>query len=181
MNNNEYCELEDLRKKLLKIGIGYSVIGKKGDKGDKGDAGPLVSSSTEGIFFTTFNETNKENKLEFEIPWLVPNPSTYFSIYDNNIELETGLYEISLSGSINNVDNDHSGTISLQTTEGAEIKGLSFLLEAGDIPKIYFSRSILFRFEEPTLLEVHSYITGDLNTSNVTFTDINLYIKKIHE
>lgn len=181
MNNNEYCELEDLRKKLLKLGIGYSIIGKKGEKGDKGDAGPLISSSTEGIFFTTFNDSKEENKLTFDTPWLVPNPSTHFSMYDNDIELEQGLYEISLSGSITNVDNDHSGTISVITKENEEIKGLSFELEQGNIPKIYFSRTILFRFEKPTVLEVHSYINGDINTSNITFSDINLYIKKIHE
>lgn len=177
MYNDEFCELNELRKKLIKLGIGNFTL----KKGKKGDPGPLIPSSNEGIFFTTFKDENTSSKLTFDTPWLVPNPSNYFSIYDNNVELEKGLYEISLSGLIENIDSDHGGSISVQTIDNAEIKGLSFVLDAGNVPKLYFSRSILFRFEEPTIIEIKSYISGDLNTSNVGFSDINLYIKKIHE
>lgn len=180
MKKDEFCELDDLRRKLIKLGIGNFSL-QKGIKGEKGDPGPLVASSSEGIFFTTFNDSNSSGKLMFDTPWLLPNPSLFFSIYDNNVELEKGIYEISLSGLIDNVDNDHGGSIYLQTSDNAEIKGLSFVLEEGDLSKLYFSKSILFRFEDPTILEVVSYISGDINTSNIMFSDVNLYIKKLHE
>lgn len=187
MFKDEYCELEELRKKLLKLGIGYSVIGKKGDKGekgekgDKGEPGPVIASSTEGIFFTTFKDSTSSDQLKFDIPWLVPNPTSHFILNENAIEVEPGIYEITFSGLISNVDSTHGGTFFLQTVEGSEIKGLSFQLDAGNIPQMYFSRTILFRFEENTELEVMGYIIGDADTSNVKFTDINLYVKKIHE
>ena len=44
-----------------------------------------------------------------------------------------------------------------------------------------FAKTILFRFEEETTLDVTANITGDLNTSNVNISDVTLLIKKIHE
>lgn len=184
MSSNEYCELEALRKKLLKIGIGYPMGGKrgaKGDKGDKGEPGPVIPSSTEGIFFTTFQESKISDQMFFEIPWVIPNLSEHFLVRDNDVEVVPGLYEITFSGLIENVDNNHGGMFYLQTSEGTEIKGLSFQLDAGNIPKMYFSRTILFRFEEITTLEVMAYIIGEEVSSNVKISEVNLYIKKIHE
>lgn len=174
----EYCELEELRKKLLKLGIGYQVIGKKGDKGDPG---PLIASSNEGIFFTSLEDTNKTNKMIFIDPWTVSNPSEYFSILDNEVQLVPGLYEISFSGQITGVDNNNGGSFSLETSEGSEIKGLSFELEKGNLSKMNFSKTILFRFENNTILQVKTYINGDQIQNNVNIIDVNLYIKKIHE
>lgn len=178
---NDYCELENLRKKLLKLGIGYPIKQIKGAKGEKGDPGPIIPSSTESIFFTTFQETNISDRMQFETPWLIPNPSKHFIIEDNQIELNPGLYEITLSGQIENVDNDHGANIYVQTSEGSEIKGLSFQLNKGNVNQMYFSRTILFRFENNTILEVWDYIIGDENTSNIIISEVNLYIKKIHE
>ncbi len=205
MFSKEYCELEELRRKLLKLGIGYSVIGKKGDRGPKGEQGekgdkgepgeqgergpqgeqgipgPLVASSTEGIFFTTFSDAETSDQMLFENPWTVSNPSEYFKIDEDTVEVVSGLYEITFSGLITNADNTHGGTFFLQTSEGSEIKGLSFELGQGSISQMYFSRTILFRFEKDTILEVLAYIIGEQNTSNVKISDVNLYIKKIHE
>lgn len=187
---NDYCELEDLRKRLLKLGFGYpikKVKGPTGPKGDigstgpKGDAGPIIPSSTESIFFTTFQETDISDQMQFETPWLIPNPSSNFIIMENQVEVSKGLYEITLSGQIANADNDHGATFYLQTADGSEIKGLSFQLDKGNINQMYFSRTILFRFENNTTLEVLDYIIGDENSSNIIISEVNLYIKKLHE
>lgn len=178
---NEQRELENLRKKLLKIGIGYPLNKIKGPTGPKGEPGPVIPSSTETIFFTTFNELTKSDQLKFENLWLIPNPPTYIHINENQVELETGIYEITLSGEILNVDINHGAIFYLQTTEGSEIKGLSFQLDKGNVNQMYFSRTILFRFENKTNIEVLGYIIGDENTSNVIIKEVNLYIKKIHE
>lgn len=187
---NEQCELENLRKKLLKIGIGYpakKIKGPTGPKGDigptgpKGEAGPVISSSTESIFYTTFEETEISGQLIFENPWILPNHSEYIEIKENQVSLAPGIYEMTLSGQITNVDIDHGATIYVQTKEGSEIKGLSFQLDKGNINQMYYSRTILFRFENKTEIEVLGYIIGDENTSNIIISEVNLYIKKIHE
>lgn len=46
---------------------------------------------------------------------------------------------------------------------------------------MYFGKAILFRFEEDTILEVMSSMTGDINTSNVVVKDVTLLMRKIHE
>lgn len=193
---NEQCELENLRKKLLKIGIGYPVkkikgptgpkgdigpTGPKGDTGSKGDAGPVIPSSTESIFYTTFQESDTSDQLIFENPWILPNHSEYIEIKENQVSLAPGVYEMTLSGQITNADADHGATFYVQTTEGSEIKGLSFQLDKGNINQMYYSRTILFRFENKTELEILGYIIGDENTSNIIISEVNLYIKKIHE
>ena len=43
-----------------------------------------------------------------------------------------------------------------------------------------FSQTTVFRFEASTILEVVASIIGDEGTSNVTITDVNLLMKKIH-
>lgn len=182
-----YCELEHLRKNLLKLGIGYPIKKIKGVKGDtgptgpKGDSGPIIPTSTESIFFTTLNETTISDQMTFESPWILPNPSTYMKINENQVEVDKGLYEITLSGQITNADNNHGATFYLQTIEGSEIKGLSFQLDKGNTNQMYFSRTILFRFEEKTELEIMAYIIGESATSNIQISEVNLYIKKIHE
>lgn len=40
---------------------------------------------------------------------------------------------------------------------------------------------VLFRFEDDTILEVMTNLTGDINTSNVEVKDVTLLMKKIHE
>lgn len=46
---------------------------------------------------------------------------------------------------------------------------------------MYFSKTILFRFDEDTILEVMTSVSGEENTSNVAIKDVTLLIKKIHE
>ena len=144
--------------------------------------GEPPSSSTEGIFFASYNDTNDIEAMIINETWLVPESSEYF-IVPNNTEVEVvpGIYEIDLSGYIDGVDNTHGGSFYLVDSTGAAVKDLTFELPLGDISKMYFSKNILFRFEDDTILEVMTNLTGDINTSNVEVKDVTLLMKKIHE
>ena len=69
--------------------------------GPTGPQGETPSSSTEGIFFASYNDTNDIEAMIINATWLVPEPSEYF-IVPNNTEVEVvpGIYEIDLSGYI---------------------------------------------------------------------------------
>lgn len=167
------------------------IIGMTGPTGPQGLIGPTgpqgerwetPSSSTEGIFFASYNDTNDIEAMIINETWLVSESSEYF-IVPNNTEVEVvpGIYEIDLSGYIDGVDNTHGGSFYLVDSTGAAVKDLTFELPLGDISKMYFSKNILFRFEEDTILEVMTNLTGDINTSNIELKDVTLLMKKIYE
>lgn len=194
MNLQKYQELEKnlkLRNKLLKLGIGCVVKGPKGDIGPTGPqgeigptgpAGEASVSSNEGLFFTSFSDIKDSNKMVLEDSWLVPSESEYFTILnDTDIEVQPGIYEITFSGLINNSDDTHGATFYLQNGEGSALKDLTFELSIGNGKQMNFSQTIIFRFENVTVLEVVANILGDTDTSNVIVSNVNLLMKKIHE
>lgn len=162
--------------------------GLKGDKGDigptgpQGEPGPIISSTNEGMLFVSFAETKANGPMTFENSWLIPNDSQYFSLLNNNeVQIEPGIYEISLSCLIDASDVDHGVEVYLKTKEGAAIKDLDYKLPIGSTMPMNFSQNILFRFENITILEVEVNLLGDEETSNVEVSNTNLLIKKIHE
>lgn len=197
MDPQKYQELLnniELRNKIFKLGIGCSSVGPtgpkgesgqmgpKGDKGDTGPAGPIIPSNTEGLLSTGFIDTNITDTLILQDVWVIPNPSQYFEILNqSDIQIQPGIYEITLSGLIKKADESHGATFYLQTNKGAAIKDLSFELPMNTGKQMHFSQTILFRFEEITILQVLSSILGEEITSNVVISDVNLLIKKIHE
>lgn len=206
MNVNKYQELQEnlkLRNKFLRLGIGCTVVGPQGPKGEKGDTGtkgekgdigpmgpqgeigpigPVAVSSTDSVFFTSYEELENSGVASLLDSWIVPNPSDYFTILNNTeIEVQPGIYEIIFSGLIENIDDTHGATLYLQIKEGDAIKDLSFELLAGNGTQMNFSQDILFRFEKVTNLQTIVDITGDIGTSNVKVSGINLVMKKIHE
>lgn len=203
MNLQKYQELEKnlkLRNRLLKLGIGCVVKGPKGDIGPTGPqgeigatgpqgeigptgpAGEVSSSSNEGLFFTSFSDTNDSNKMTFEDSWFIPSESKYFTILnDTDIEVQPGIYEITFSGLVNDSDDTHGATFYLQNIEGSALKDLTFELSIGSGKQMTFSQTIIFRFEKVTVLEAVANILGDASTSNVTISSVNLLMKKIHE
>lgn len=202
MAQDKYEELKknlELRNKLLKLGIGCPIIGPTGPKGDKGEpgfqgpagekgekgnigpTGPIAVSSTEGLFFTGFEAVTTSGIMNFENPWFIPNVSDYFSILsDNEVLVQPGIYEITFSGQVENSDSTHGGGFYLQNNDGEALKDLSFTLSVGAGAQMNFSQTTVFRFEASTILEVVASIIGDEGTSNVTITDVNLLMKKIH-
>ena len=161
------------------------LIGPTGPQGERGETGPKGDtpiSSSEGVFFASYNDTNDIEAMVISDTWLIPDFSEYFIIPNNTeVEVVPGIYEIDLSGYIDGVDNTHGGSFYLVDSTGAAIKDLNFELLEGDISRMYFSKNILFRFEEDTILEVMTNLTGDINTSNVGIKDVTLLMKKIHE
>lgn len=197
--SNENCELQEnirLRKKLLKLGIGFinaGPRGKKGDKGEKGDKGdtgpkgdqgipgPVIPSSNEGIFFTGYIDTEESESMTLEDAWLIPNPTEYFILKQREVVVNPGVYEISFSGFIEGVDATHGADLYLKNNNGEALKDLTFHLPAGNISEMHFSKTILFRFDDQTSLIAETSITGDRNTSLVKIEDVTLFLKKIHE
>ena len=79
------------------------------------------------MFYTSFVDTKAEGLLTILSPWLIPNLSNYFEVVnENKVLVKPGIYEITLSGLINNSDNTHRGHFYLQDENGSEIKTLSF-------------------------------------------------------
>ena len=157
-------------------------VGPRGEVGPKGDKGDTPVSSSEGVFFASYNDTNDVIAMILNDTWLVPEPSEYFIIPNNTeVEVAPGIYEINLSGIVSGVDTTHGGGFYLTDSTGAAIKDLTFELSMGNISEMYFGKAILFRFEEDTILEVMASMTGDINTSNVVVKDVTLLMRKIHE
>lgn len=196
MDRKEIEKLEEhlrIKKKLLELGIGCSYVGPtgkqgptgpKGDKGENGDigpTGPIASSSNEGIFFTSFEDIDITDTMTLKDTWLVPNPSDYFVVNGNEIEVKPGIYEITFSGLIEQADDQHGATLYFQTKEGSAIKELTYKLSVGDGKQMNFSQTILFRFENVTNLQAAVSILGDVDTSNVLVSNVTLVMKKIHE
>ena len=200
MDCQKYQELEErlkLKKKLLNLGICLTTVGptgpkgdigkqgiqgEKGEKGDIGPAGPTLPSTNEGLMSTGFLEATKTGKMVLRDSWLIPNPSNYFNLLEDNIiEVKPGIYEITFSGLIKGVDVTHGGTFYLQTDEGAAIRDLTFELLASNGKQMHFSQAIVFRFEDITNLQAMAGVFGDLEDSNVSISDVNLLMKKLHE
>lgn len=157
-------------------------MGPKGEKGDKGDKGDTPISSSEGVFFSSYDDTGDVISMSLNGTWLVPDSSDYFTILNNTeIEVVSGIYEINLSGIVSGVDITHGGGFYLVDSSGSAIKDLTFELSMGNVNLMYFGKSILFRFEKDTILLVKTNITGDVNTSNVMVKDVTLFMRKIHE
>ena len=105
------------------------------------------------MFYTSFVDTKAEGLLTISSPWLIPNLSNYFEVVnENEVLVKPGIYEITLSGLINNSDNTHRGHFYLQDENGSKIKA--------------------------TKLSVNTIILGAA-ASNVEFSNVNLMIKKI--
>lgn len=193
MSLDKYQELEEnikLRNKLLCAGIGYQIVGPTGPQGPtgmtgpqgmQGPIGPIAVSSNEGIFFTSFQDSVISDAMNLEDTWFIPSVSPYFSLpSENQIEVQPGIYEITFSGLIEKADDTHGATFYIKTGEGAALKDTVFKLEAGDGKQMNFSQTILFRFEDATILQATVDILGEEDTSNVVVSSVNLIMKKIY-
>lgn len=197
MSLDKYQQIQEnmkIKNKLQSIGIGCSIVGPKGEKGDIGPTGPIGPagptgpsgsipvSSTEELFFTSYEDTNKSNEMLFKDSWLIPNHSISFTLVsDSEVEVQPGIYEIAFSGLIEKADSTHGAGFYLQDKDGAAIKDFSYELPIGSGNQMHFSSDVIFRFEHPTVLKVTTNFLGDEGTSNVLISSVNLLMKKIHE
>ena len=156
--------------------------GPQGEPGPQGEQGPTIPSSNQGIFYTNFLDTKETNNMTFENPWFIPNEPEFFEKIDNSsVKVLPGIYQITMSGLIKEADSTHGAEIYLQDENGSAFKDLTFKLEANKGNQMYFTRTIFFRFENETTLQVATNIIGDIGTSNIAISDVNLALIKIHE
>ena len=197
MSTQKFHELQEnlkLRKKIMNLGLGCSIVGPTGPQGLPGPTGPTGSigpigpigpiaiTSTEGLLFTGFEETNISREMLLIDSWLLPNESEYFSFpSETEIEVQPGVYEITFSCLIQTEDDNHGATVYLKNSDGAAIRDLHYNLEIGEGKKMNFSQTIIFRFEETTTLQASVDILGDEGTANISISSANLIMKKIHE
>lgn len=177
-----------IRNKLLNIGIGCPIMGPTGmpgptgPQGEIGPTGPEGSSLVEELFSASFLETNDSTELTFDTTWFIPNHSKYFRLLDNHqLEVQPGIYEITFTGLIENADTSHGATFFLENSDGAAIKDLTFILPINSNKQMHFSQTVIFRFEDITILQAATDILGDVGTSNITISEVNLLMKKLNE
>ena len=183
-NCSEFEENLRLRRKILSLGICPSIgpTGPTGLQGERKDIGPVPISSNEGLLFTSFIDTTILEKLKLQDTQFIPDSSDYFEVVnDTDLEVQPGVYEITFSGVIEDLDESHGAEIYLSDSKGSTIKDLNFKLEQGTSKIFSLSQAIVFRFENVTTLNVDFSITGDETTSNVIASNVYLIMKKIHE
>lgn len=157
-------------------------IGPTGPTGPQGEVGPVATASYEGLLHANYIDTSNEGDMELNDSWLVPDPCIYFTIKgDTEIEIEPGIYEITMSSFISGIDSTHGVEIYLKDANASAIKDLDFKVEPDGVKEINFSRTILFRFENINTLSIAVFITGDIGTSNIEVSNVSLLLKKIHE
>ena len=102
---------------------------------------------------------------------------------NGNYKMKAGLVYLCFSTDflIEEADDTHGAEVYLMDDKGSAIKGLSFRLPPGNTRQMHFSQTIVFRFEDTTILQSTVSILGDHGTSNVNVAEVNLLIKKIHE
>lgn len=150
------------------------IQGKTGLKVDLGPEGPSFPASVEAMFYTSFVDTKEEGLLTISSPWLIPNPSDYFEVVnENEVLVKPGIYEITLSGLISGADNAHGGHFYLQDENGSEFRALSFCFHQSNDKYAWFYQTTLLRFEENAKLSVNTIILGGASASNVEFSNVN--------
>lgn len=180
-NYNKLKENLELRNKLVSLGFLCQSVGPKGKDGKDGKDGEISVSSSESLFFTGFEDTDISGAMVMSNTWFIPNQSEHFKLLsDDQLEVQPGVYEITLAGLIEQADVDHGANFYLKTNEGSAIKDLSYQLPIGEAKQMHFSNVTIFRFDKVTPLQVFVNILGDEMTSNVIISGVNLLIKKIH-
>ena len=154
--------------------------GLQGEKGEKGDTGPIPVSSYEGLLFASYVETSYSRELPIQESMVIPADSLHFLVTDTTIAVKPGTYEMTFAGSIEKVDDSHGGIFYLKDDNNQVVMDLSFILRAGNTTQMHFSQSIIYTFNEDTILQVQAGITGDAGTSKVAISDVNLIMKRIH-
>lgn len=156
--------------------------GPQGEKGDIGPTGPIYNSPTsyDSVLFASFAQAHYSKILTFQDTIIIPGDTETFLINDDeNISiLNSGIYEITLCGQISGVDQSHGAIFYLSNNEGSVIQDLSFELKAGQTTRMDCSETIITKILNPTVLFVRCGITGDNQTANIDFANINLIIKK---
>ncbi len=154
------------------------IQGPKGDKGDDASVGP---ASYTAIFWASYIDTKEAKTMSFRTMRGIPGDTTTFEApngSDINVKLN-GVYEITLCGRISGVSATTGAKFYLyNNTESAVINDMSFLLSEGSTQDMDFSEVTIAEIKNPATLIVKTEFTGDTSKSDITFSDVNLIIKR---
>lgn len=154
-------------------------IGPTGPKGDKGDSAlePILYNS---LFFVNIPETTVAGSALLGDSKSIPEVNEYFSKSDGktiNIK-KAGTFEVTLCGKITGVTETNGASFSLyDITNKQNINNLVFELKKGNTPDMNFSGVTVIEVTNPIDLQIKTEIEN-VATSNVTFSDINVLIKR---
>ena len=154
------------------------IQGPKGDKGDDASVGP---ASYTAIFWASYIDTTEAKTMLFRTMRGIPGDTKTFEApngSDINVKL-TGVYEITLCGRISGVTDVTGAQFYLyNATEGAVINDMSFLLSEGTTQDMDFSEVTIAEIKNPATLVVKTEFIGNTSQNNITFSDVNLLIKR---
>ncbi len=154
-------------------------IGPSGPKGDTGQAKP-IETNYEAILFASYAQAHYSRIMVFQELISIPeNNDIIVKLNDTHFSvMQPGYYEITLCGQISGVDQSHGAIFHLSNSNGAVIQDLSFELKAGSTSRMDCSETIVTKFDTKTDLYIQCGITGDAQTANIDFSNVNLIIKK---
>lgn len=155
--------------------------GEKGDKGEVGPPGPQGDSIYNAMTFASYYPSAVSGVIPIQRNYIVPEGSNIFKNLDGStLEInEEGVYELTICGNIEGVSKTNGATVSIINPETLNIiENLNFNIQAGEISNMHFYKTVANRFEKNTKLQVRAEISGDEETSQVEFFDINIIIKK---
>lgn len=159
----------------------------KGEKGDTGPTGPVGAgvgpTAYNAIFYTSFSDTSDSKSLVLKDKILIPDSTTIFKTPTaSSFDVDTtGTYEITLCGKISGVTETNGGKFYLlNKTTGNILSQLTFELEEGLIPSTSFSATVITQIFAPAFFEVKSEVSNSAVTSQITFSDITLMLKRFN-
>lgn len=161
-------------------------------KGEKGDAGPIGPEGPKGedgtnedilynsLFFIDIPETTVTGIAQVGSSKKIPNTDEYFKISESrNINIQqSGTYEITLNGKISGVTSTIGASFYLyDVTNNQKISNSTLQLRKGNISEMTFSKLFLLEVNNLVQLQLRTEIENN-QTADITFSDINILIKK---
>lgn len=106
----------------------------------------------------------------------------HFQVFQVLMLNQAGIYEITLCGKISGVSETNGASFYLfNKTTGTTINNLKFELENGLTPSMTFSGTTITEIFAPASFELKTVISNDPLSSNITFSDVNLILKRYNK
>lgn len=162
--------------------------GDKGEQGEKGETGPqgagVGPTAFNAILNLGYTDTQESKSMVIKSKILLPDTSNVFSFPTvSRFDINTsGIYEITLCGKISGVTETNGGAFYLlNTITGTTLNNLKFELENGSMSSMSFSGVTTTEIFAPASFELKSTVTNDTTGSTVTFSDVNLTVKRYNK
>lgn len=157
----------------------------KGETGPIGPTGPVGAgagaTAYNAIISTRYADATDARSLTIKEKIFIPDPTNVFQVPSViNIDVKvTGIYEIMLCGKISGVTEGNGAKFQLvNITTGTIPNNLTFELKKGTTSNMTFSGTTITEIFAPATFQIKSIIDGDPLSSNITFSDINLIMKR---